>query len=43
MNPSVKKTFGELYEITINKEKQLKKSGYKIVSIWESEWDKLSI
>ena len=43
INPSVKKTFGELYKITINKEKQLKKLGFKIVSIWESDWDKLSI
>ena len=31
-------TFGELYEKTIEREEYLKSLGYKIVSIWESEY-----
>jgi very-short-patch-repair endonuclease len=38
INKSCKKTFGELYENTIKREEFLKESGYKIVSIWESEY-----
>lgn len=41
MNNSVKKTFGELYNKTITRENKLKSLGYKIISIWENDWNKL--
>ena len=41
MNKAVKKTFRELYQATIQKEQELIAAGYKIVSIWESDWKKL--
>ena len=41
INNVIGKTFGELYKNTIYKEEYLKKMGYKIVSIWESEYLKL--
>lgn len=40
LNPITKTTFGYLYKNTQNKIKNLKNAGYKIVSIWEHEWDK---
>jgi len=41
VNKSVKKTFGELYKETIEREYLFKESGYNIVSIWESDFKKL--
>jgi len=38
INRDVKITFGELYEATLKREKLLIDAGYKIVSIWESDW-----
>ena len=38
INSSCKKTFGELYKKTIEKEKILIDKGYKVISIWESEY-----
>ena len=38
IHPVVKRTFGELYNATIEKEKVIKSLGYNIVTIWESEW-----
>jgi hypothetical protein len=38
LNKSVKKTFGELYEITMKRFKELKNCGYIIKYIWESDW-----
>ena len=38
MNKSCKKTFGELYENTIIKEKELISLGYNVISIWESDY-----
>jgi hypothetical protein len=35
-----KKTFGELYQETINREKILKENGYNLITIWESEFNK---
>lgn len=35
-----KKTFGELYKKTIDKEKHLVKCGYNVISIWESDFNK---
>lgn len=36
-----KKSFKELYDRTIQREVDIKKFGYKIISIWESDWNKL--
>jgi len=38
INSKTGTTFGELYKRTIKKEKILKKAGYKVISIWESDW-----
>ena len=38
INPISKKTFGRLYKNTINKRKFLESLGYKVVSIWESDY-----
>lgn len=40
INPLVKKTFGELYLLTVEKEERIKSAGYNLVTIWESEWKK---
>ncbi len=39
MNKRIKLTFGELYEKTINRENILIANGYKIISIWEKDFD----
>ena len=36
------KTFGELYQNTLNKEKQIKEMGFNLITIWESDWIKLN-
>lgn len=41
LNTKVKKTFGELYQKTLNKEQIIKQAGYNFVSIWEGEWNKI--
>ena len=38
INPITNKTYGYLYKSTIEKEKYLIKLGYKVVSIWESDY-----
>ncbi len=38
LNRVNKKTFGFLYSKTLRKESLLKKSGYRVISIWESDW-----
>ncbi len=43
LNPTIGVTFGFLYKKTLEKRKLFKKAGYKIVSIWESDWDKQSL
>lgn len=35
-----KKSFSKLYEATFEKEKTLIANGYKIISIWENDWNK---
>jgi hypothetical protein len=40
-NNVLKTTFGELYEKTIRKEVELKNMGYKVISIWENDFNKL--
>jgi hypothetical protein len=37
-NPQKGVSFGYLHKQTKNRERRLKAAGYKIVSIWESEW-----
>lgn len=38
INPLNKKTFGELYEKTMEKIKTLKQHGFNVVYIWENQW-----
>lgn len=40
MNYKAKKTFGKLYSDTIKREEMIKKAGYRLVSIWDFEWEK---
>lgn len=40
-NPKCKKTFGELHEGLLIKEVKIKELGYNLISIWESEFEKL--
>jgi len=40
-NPTSKKTYGELYRTTIERENFLKEAGYTLVTIWESDWKKI--
>jgi len=39
INTHAKKTFGELYQFTLNKFKILKENGYTIKYIWWSDWN----
>lgn len=39
-NKNNKKTFGELYQKTMDRQDKLIKMGYKIIFIWESDWNK---
>ena len=41
INPLLKETYGSLYNKTINKEKIILNSGYKLKTIWESEYKKM--
>lgn len=40
-NKTIGKTFGELYEKTLQREAAIKAAGYKVISIWESDYDNL--
>jgi hypothetical protein len=40
-NESAKKTFGELYQSTLEKEEMIKSVGLKLITIWESDWKEL--
>jgi hypothetical protein len=40
LNPTCYKTYGELYEHTIQRFNKLKSAGYNIKYIWESDWKK---
>jgi hypothetical protein len=42
INPSNYKPYKTLYQETFNREESLKEAGYKIISIWESDWKKIS-
>jgi hypothetical protein len=39
IHPEMKKTYGEIYQRTINREVMLKAAGYNIVSIWEADYN----
>jgi hypothetical protein len=39
LNTKLNKTHGELYELQMTKEDNLRKMGFNVVSIWESDWD----
>lgn len=41
MNKTCNMTHGELYRLTIEKETIIRSLGYKLVVLWESEWDKM--
>jgi hypothetical protein len=41
-NPICKKTMGELYEQTIQRNKHIISKGYNLITIWESEWDNIA-
>lgn len=41
INPRNKKTYGELYKMTIAKEQIIKSIGFNLVIIWESDFDKM--
>jgi len=41
INPKTKTTFGKLYENTMKKEEKIKSLGYKLITIWDSEWKNL--
>jgi hypothetical protein len=41
INKIVNKTFKELYQKTIEKENFLKSNGYKVITIWESDFNKI--
>jgi hypothetical protein len=40
-NPVCKRTFGKLYNKTIQKEKALDAAGYNLITIWENDWKSL--
>jgi G:T-mismatch repair DNA endonuclease (very short patch repair protein) len=42
MNMIVKKTFGELYQRTLEKEKIIQNLGYNLVTMWENDWKKIN-
>jgi hypothetical protein len=41
-NPRTKMTFGEMYDKTIEREEYLRSKGYKVISIWESDFKKIN-
>jgi G:T-mismatch repair DNA endonuclease (very short patch repair protein) len=42
INKSCKKSFGKLYQMTLEREIIIKKLGYKLIIIWENDWKKIS-
>lgn len=41
INPISKRKMNDLYQYTMEREKKIKNLGYKIISIWEHEWDEI--
>ena len=42
INKRTGKTFGELYQKTLEREKQIKELGYNLVVIWEQDWNRIN-
>lgn len=42
LNKTVKKTFGELYQKTLQKQYNFLRAGFNVISIWESDFNKQS-
>lgn len=42
INPATKTTFGELYTKTLERENLIKSAGYNLITIWESEFDRMN-
>ena len=42
INEVCNKTYKELYENTLKREKIIKSLGYNLVTIWESDWDMIN-
>jgi hypothetical protein len=42
INPVNKKTYYELYETTLKRDKKIKELGYNLVIMWENQWDKIN-
>ena len=43
IHPVVKlKTYGEKYQETLDRDEKIRNLGYKLVVIWEHEWDKIN-
>lgn len=41
LNPVNKKPMKQLYKETLQKEKMIKDAGYKLITIWEDQWQKM--
>lgn len=41
MNLRFKRTFGDLYEATLTKRQRILDNGFKLVEIWEHEWEEM--
>lgn len=39
INNTIHKTFGELYNLTIDRDNSIKQAGYNLVVIWENDWN----
>ena len=42
LNDCSKKTYGELYQKTLEKEQKIKELGYNLKVMWESDWNKIN-
>lgn len=41
INYKAKKTFGQLFKNTMKREELIKKAGYKLITIWDDEWEEI--
>ena len=42
INQVSKKTFGELYQKTLEREQLIRDMGFNLVVMWESDWNKIN-
>jgi hypothetical protein len=42
IHPVIKKTYGEIYKNTLNREQQIRNMGFNLIVIWENDWIKLN-